>query len=273
MKILCQEIDANFLSPEEISYFNQFANQDLDLQEIWQLMDQAWDEVGAGYTPAETEAVGIFYDHPVWLLNGIFTECDPTSAQHRENIAKWIATLQPDLVADFGGGYGSLGRKIADLCPKTEVKIVEPHPRELAKHLAKQYSNLEYTPKLPQNADIVIAQDVLEHIPDPLDVFGELLKATKVGGRVITANCFRPVIKCHLPETFHFRYSFKWIAPKLGCNYKGTVPSVRHAEVFRKTDQKVRWSQARRLEKLSRFMFPIIETTKPVLKAVRSLKR
>lgn len=273
MKLLCQEIDPKLLTTQELNYLSQFVDKDLDLQTIWQLMDQAWEECGAGYTEAQIKAVDVFYEHPVWLLNGIFTECDPASQQHREGIAEWIAESEPNLVADFGGGYGSLVRKIANYSPNTKVQIVEPYPSKLATHLARPYPNIEYVSKLPNNADVVIAQDVLEHLPDPLSIFSKLLEAAKIDGYILTANCFRPVIKCHLPETFHFRYSFQLIAPNLGCNYIGKLPKVPHVEIYRKTAHDSNWSKARTLESLSRLAFPILEITKPIFKPLLKLKR
>ncbi|MCS6791352.1 MAG: class I SAM-dependent methyltransferase [Oscillatoriaceae bacterium SKW80] len=233
IKILEQDVNTEHLNHDELLYLNQFVDQKtLSLEELWQLMAQAWENLGAGYTENHQEAVAKFYASPVWLLNGIFTEWDPQSKQHREKIAEWVANIRPNLVVDFGGGYGSLGRKIAANCPNTDVKIVEPYPRKAALALAEQYTNLEYVAQLPKNIDVLIAQDVLEHVLDPLATFYTLLEAVRVGGYVITANCFYPVIKCHLPVNFHFRYTFALIVTQLGCDYLGTLPGVNHAQIF-----------------------------------------
>ena len=250
MRILCLDIPGDVLSEKELQYLQQYREENLDVKKIWHLMDLEWDRCGAGYGNDRSEAINKFYDSPVWLLNGIFTECDPESAQHRELIADWVATQKPNLVVDFGGGYGALARKIAQRCPNTKVVIVEPHPTALAKKLAKAYENLGFATSLPENVDLIIAQDVLEHVPDPLAVYNKLLQSTRENGLLVTANCFYPVIKCHLPSTFHFRYSFHLIAPLLGCKYIGNVPSVNHAQVFEKIkSKKTNWKKIRLIER------------------------
>ena len=268
MRILCQDIDSQILDLQELNYLSSFCGKDLKIEDIWKLMDEEWDNCSAGYRQDDEVAVSLFYASPVWLLNGIFTECDFLSNQHRESISQWVAKIEPHLVVDFGGGYGSLARKIAATCLKAEVKIVEPYPNKIAKHLAEPYKNLEYIPKLPESADVMVAQDVLEHVSDPLNVFSQLLDSTKVGGYVITANCFYPVMKCHLPHVFHFRYSFRFIAPMLGCDYIGTLPDANHVQIFRKNDRKKKWRQTRIFEKMSYFIFPIFEVSKSILKPV-----
>lgn len=266
IKILDQDVNSDHLNHDELLYLNQFVGQKtLSLENLWQLMDHTWENLGAGYTENHQEAVAKFYASPVWLLNGIFTEWDPQSKQDREKITEWVANIRPNLVVDFGGGYGSLGRKIAANCPNTDVKIVEPYPRKAAKALAEQYINLEYVAQLPKNIDVLIAQDVLEHVLDPLASFYTLLEVVQVGGYVITANCFYPVIKCHLPINFHFRYTFALIVKQLGCDYLGTIPGVNHAQIFRKNNIKSNFYSLRQLEKISKIIFPMIEASKPLL--------
>ena len=280
MRILGMDVPEQALSSDELAYLSQLQGRDLHLAEIWELMDRAWESAGADHAETDKQAVSQFYASPVWLLNGIFTEYDTESKHHRDDIANWLAQHAFDLIFDYGGGFGSLARKIATLCPDTQVQVVEPFPRKLAQGLAEHFPNLTFVPTMSGNADCIIAQDVLEHISDPLAVFGQLLDHVKVGGYVITANCFYPVIKCHLPQTFHFRYTFRHIVPSLGCRYVGTIPGVRHAQIFLKTDSRPDWYKARQQEHLSRrvalLLHPIVEPGKllvrPLWKMLQGLK-
>lgn len=52
------------------------------------------------------------------------------------------------------------------------------------------------------------ATDVFEHVSDPLQLVYETAQHLRVGAQYLIANCFFPVIRCHLPQTFHFRYSW-----------------------------------------------------------------
>lgn len=267
IKILCQDIEEQLLEQEELDYLKNYAvAKNLKLEDIWKLMDQVWDNCSAGYDEEHEQAISQFYASPVWLLNGIFTEYDTVSKRHRISIAQWVKKQNPELVADFGGGYGSLARNIANICSDTRIKIVEPYPKKIALNLATQFPNLEYIKSITDLYDITIAQDVLEHVPDPLELFFKLLDSTKIGGYVITANCFYPVIKCHLPQTFHFRYSFKYIVPLLGCEYVGTIPGASHAQIYKRNKNLPDWNQVKKLEVISRLLFPALETGKKTKK-------
>lgn len=270
MRILHTEIPDQALTRDESVYLSQFQGRDLQLAQVWELMDQAWERIGAGYAESDKEALAKFYASPVWLLNGLFTEYDSDSKRHRDGIADWLGKNGFDVVLDYGGGYGSLARKIADLSPKTQVRVVEPFPRKLALAISSEFHNLTFVSALSGHADCIVAQDVLEHVADPLDVFGQLLNHVHVGGFVVTANCFYPVIKCHFPQTFHFRYTFRHIVPSLGCRYVGAIPGVRHAQIFQKTDVNPNWHKARRQERLSkscaRFVHPVVEPLKVLVR-------
>ena len=281
MRILCMDIPEEELADDELAYLSQFQGKDINLTEMWKLMDQAWKNAGASYAEADMDAVSKFYALPVWLLNGIFSECDAESKYIRERIADWLAERSFNTVIDYGGGYGALARKIASLCPDTQVNVVDPFPRRFAQVLSKKYKNLAFIPTMSQNADCIIAQDVLEHVVDPLNVFAQLLENVKTGGYVITANCFYPVIDCHLPQTFHFRYTFRHIVPSLGCRYVGAVTGVRYAQVFQKIEAKPDWHRARWKEHLSKKFSPILNfvvepgknLVRPLWKMLRRMNR
>ena len=48
--------------------------------------------------------------------------------------------------------------------------------------------------------DFVIASHVLEHVEDPLIVLSIMIDSVRINGYLVIANCFYPVIKCHLPH-------------------------------------------------------------------------
>lgn len=250
----CKEVHAA-LTAEQADYLLEHWDALADVDAIWACMDDEWDRTCAGYGPDDRMQIGQFYASPVWLLNGIFTQADPESRQHRMAIADRVATLEPSHIVDFGGGFGSLARTIRDRCPEARIEIIEPFPTQLAKALAAK-SGVQYDAALPKGADVILAQDVLEHVTDPLDLFGQLLSALDPGGTIITANCFHPVIKCHYPGALHFAFTFRHIAPFLGCRFVGFVPGADHAEIFEKTARQANWPLARSLEKASRLAYP-----------------
>jgi len=246
------------LNADEADYLAHHARDGMPVEEVWQLMDQAWDELGAGFGPGDSDALAAFYKSPVWLLNGFFVEYDPKSLAHREAIAQWAVVGSPATVVDFGGGFGALARRIAMRLPASTVTVVEEYPNPLALHFARRHANLKYSRALPESCDLMIAQDVLEHVLSPLKVFQQLAHGTRVGGHIVTANCFEPLIKCHYRGTFHLRFTFRHIAPSLGCKYVGTIVNAPHAQIFKRTDKQIDERKAARLEKISRTLYPIL---------------
>ena len=50
--------------------FNGFPN----LEQIWRLIDEVWTELGCDQYKMDDEKIILFYQHPVWILNGFFIE-------------------------------------------------------------------------------------------------------------------------------------------------------------------------------------------------------
>lgn len=258
MEIFGIHLDDDLLSSSDLGYLKRWSNTlPPPVEEIWAALDIAWDESWAHRVSHESDAMRLFYDHPVWLLNGVFTEVDEASIGHREAIANDVAARQPDVVCDFGGGFGALARRMAGLMPMTRIAVVEPYPRPVALALAKPYSNLAYVSELPAHTDVVIAQDVLEHVPNPIDLTAKLISQLKSNGVFIAANCFQPVIKCHLPETFHLLQTFRHCVAPLGLDFDRTIAGAPHAEIFLRNSRSPNLSRAHRREWASRQIAPI----------------
>lgn len=210
--------DLALITPEEQRWlagiFKRFGGYP-SLEELWAVMDEPWRELNCD--PEVMDArIGTFYAHPVWLLNGLFIEQHAQSLDNRRGFTDWVAAQSPRRVADYGGGFGGLARMIGAACRTAEVEVIEPHPHPLAIERARRSPNVRYRPALDGEYDILIATDVFEHVPDPLGLAAETAAALKPGGRYLIANCFQPVILCHLPQTFHFRHSWDGALRALG---------------------------------------------------------
>jgi hypothetical protein len=223
------------------------------LVELWRLMDEQW-QVHQCDPNLMDERVIAFYRHPVWLLNGLFIEQDPESLSHRRAFADWVFSQMPARVADFGGGFGGLARLIGAECPAAQVDVVEPHPHAAAIALAATSSNVSYRPTLKGPYDIVIATDVFEHVPDPIGLAAETAAELRVGGYYLMANCFQPVIQCHLPQLFHLQIGWDAAMEAMGLQPLG---QVHYGRVYRRCgalDQ----SAARKMEALARRVFSVV---------------
>ena len=244
------DTDRCWLEATSRRFYGRYPN----LEEIWQLMDEVWDDLRCD-TESLDQRVTSFYQHPVWLLNGLFIEQHELSLENRRDFTAWVAAQNPRRVADYGGGFGTLGRMIGAACPRAAVDIIEPHPHPAAIERAAEAENVRYHAELTGEYDVLIATDVFEHVSDPLALVVATARHLRPGGRYLLANCFWPVIKCHLPQTFHFRHS--WDAALAAM---GLLPSERVCygrAVDRQGDLVMK--AARLVEKRSRWVFPWID--------------
>lgn len=246
------------LTPSEQEYlksvFDRFGGYP-DLEQIWSLMDEPWIELNCDPLNMD-ERVTAYYQHPVWLLNGLFVERHELSLENRRRFTQWIVDQTPQRVADFGGGFGGLARLIGEALPNAQVEVVDPHPHPAAIALAANTPNVRFVPELTGEYDILIATDVFEHVPDPIGLTAKTAEHLRIGGQYLIANCFAPVILCHLPQLFHFNASWDGVMQAMGlqpeekvvygrsyrCKGSLNVPAAREkAECSRKIYPIVSW--------------------------------
>ena len=60
-----------------------------------------------------------------------------------------------------------------------------------------------------------------------------MIKSVKTGVYLVIANCFYPVIKCHLPQNFHLKYTFNQFTKMLGLEVIGLLEDS-HATIYKK---------------------------------------
>lgn len=243
------------------------------LTDLWHMMDMVWSEIGCDAMPLKYDKLSQFYSHPVWLLNGFFVEQDAESRGHRQAISQWIHQ-QSDLFAvlDYGGGFGTLARCIADTNPTLSVDIFEPHPHRIAQQRIASYPTVQFVDVLDQTYDCLISTDVLEHVPEPLQTFAGMIDHVRLSGYLVIANCFHPVIACHLPCTFHLRYTFNQFAQLMGLEKVGPCPGS-CATVYRKMQQQPwNWTTLRRWETASKLLYGLVAPARYVSRRSRGLK-
>ena len=119
------------------------------LEQIWYLMDSVWDNLELDNENLDLEKLQEFYMHPVWLLNGLYTETDNESIAHRKKLSNWVRS-KPEIqkIVDVGGGIGFLARTIASDTPTSEIKILEPFPSSYAARVIENRKNKEFKNKI-----------------------------------------------------------------------------------------------------------------------------
>ncbi len=236
------------------------------LESIWSLMDLAWEENQCDYSKLNGDNINNFYSHPVWLLNGLFIEQHPDSLKHREIFTDEIVMNNPLSVCDYGGGYGGLARMIAKSSARIAVDLYDPYPHRSSLKLSSLFDNLRHVNQLKGPYDVMVATDVFEHVIDPLLEVEKTARHLKVGGKYLIANCFYPVIKCHLPCTYHFRNTFSTILAEMNLQPLRTVV---YGTLFEKKGDVLVTPRIRKLEKKSRIKFAFNE----LMETFRKLRR
>ena len=236
-----------------LSVFERFQGYP-SLQQLWQLMDDQWQAHGCNPLQMD-ERVSAFYRHPVWLLNGLFIEQDPQSLSHRHAFTTWVTQQSPTRLADFGGGFGGLARFIGAALPQASVEVVDPHPHPAAMALAADTPNVRFVPELTGDYDVLIATDVFEHVPDPIALAARTASHLRIGGRYLIANCFAPVISCHLPQLFHLSIGWDQAMREMGLQ---PLEKVQYGRAFGRTGELDK-EAARRAEEFARRVYPWVQ--------------
>lgn len=256
MKSVIPSLVLKELNPNEIAWlentFSRFNHQYPSLEELWSLMDEVWRELNCDSSVID-DRITKFYNHPIWLLNGLFIEQHEISLMYRRIFTEWVFLHSPQRVADYGGGFGTLARMIGRALPDTTVEVIEPHPHPAAVALANETLNVRYCQELTGNYDLIIATDVFEHVPDPLCLVFQTAEHLKPHGYYLIANCFHPVILCHLPQTFHFQFTWNTALKKMGLL---PIEPVAYGYAFQR-DEKLSLDNARIVEQESIKLFKL----------------
>ncbi len=235
--------------PAVEAFLTLFGTDSPSLDQIWAALDFVWDSIGLDQRRPDAASMDLFYAHPVWLLNGLFIEQHEESLLYRSAFTDWVASRRPGRVADFGGGFGTLGRMIARRLPEAAVEIVEPYPRKEGLRASVDVPNLSFQPALSGTYDVLIATDVFEHVVDAVGLLFAIEQHMRHGGALLAANHFRPSIKCHLPMTFHLEHSWDVFTALAGFRRTGTVA---YGSVYEKQRVAAPLARVRRFEAWSR---------------------
>lgn len=232
MRLWGEDIPDELLDTTQREYLEHYAGSPLpEVAEVWRLLDAVWHEMSMN-AYSDDAIMARYYSHPVWMLNGVFTASDPESRTHRDAIADWIATQGVRRIADFGGGGGHLAKTLAERLPYAQIDVIEPYPSPLGCYRTRSHPGIRWLEQPEDSYDAVIAQDVLEHVRDPVALTQRLCESLTPSGYLVLANCFYPVIRCHLPQLFFLRHTFDWVVRPLGLRRQGAIPGADHIAIY-----------------------------------------
>lgn len=274
LRVWDEDLPFELLSGPAGEYLRTVPGERPKLNWLWEEMDRVWDELSLDNNARnDQEALGEYYSHPVWILNGIFSASDPISTDHRVSIATFLREKGKTKIADYGGGFGALAQAISRASPDADISIIEPFPSRVGINRLSHERRIRFLPKLENGSyDAVVAQDVLEHVEDPVKLAFEIAAGLQDGGLAIFANSFFPVIKCHLPCTFHLRHTFSFVMRRMGLEFLGNVSGASHAQIFLKTHTPS-LPRARSAEGISRRLGPWLNRGSDLALRIRDFAR
>ena len=200
----------------------------------------------------------------------MFIEQHALSMQHRAAISDWITARNIKSVVDYGGGFGTLARLIARKNTECTINVYEPHPNEVFIQKTRNFHNIKIVKSL-HICDCLVCTDVLEHVDNPLSLFSEMVNSVSKNGYLIIANNFTPIIKCHLPHTFHLRYTFNLFAKVMGLTKIGPLKGS-HATIFKKENPfDYNLNTMKKYENLSIMFFTMFQKILPIFRAIKSI--
>jgi len=117
----------------------------LELEDMWNILDIVWDEIGCNSKILDKTKISKFYSHPVWVLNGIFIDNHKDSLNNRYIISNYIKRNNNiSKILDFGGGWGTLARIIANDNPQKDIDIYDEYPNKYAIEKCLKYKNVNF---------------------------------------------------------------------------------------------------------------------------------
>jgi len=177
----------------EIYLKNFDKNNPPKVDDIWNIMNQVWDDMGVDNKYYDSEQLSKYYSHPVWFLNGLFIEIDQESTNNRKSIAGYFKNKENLKILDYGGGFGTLAKEIAKITPSSKVGIYEPYASKYAYKNIQEFKNIKIVNNLKENYyDVLVNTDILEHVEKPIELIAIYNKCIKKGGMLISHWNFTP---------------------------------------------------------------------------------
>lgn len=271
LTVFGEKIDTSVINSDAQQYLQSLPAELPSVEWIWSEMNRVWQDQGLdNRVSLDKQDIGRYYSHPIWLVNGIFTALDKESVRHRQAIRQFLDRNGLNQIADYGGGSGVLANIITEN-ENTTVDIIEPYPADFYVNKYQHNHQINYIPDFAHHDyQAVIAQDVLEHVENPVKTAFTIASHARNHGYLIFANCFYPVIECHLPRTFYLRHTFPLIMKAMGLTYLGRMSEANHVQVFQK-NKPINLDRALIAARLAKLVAPPLQLAEKWVRWVRSL--
>jgi SAM-dependent methyltransferase len=155
-----------------------------------------------------------------------FPDLEAKRAALRATVAALAPTGRPVQVLEAGGGDATH----FDFLASAEFTVVDLSPEQLARNAyakTKLQADLQTFSAYPTAYDLVAANDVLEHLPEPDKALDILIRQVKPGGMMVLAGpdpkSFKGLITKFTPHGFHV-WVYRRLAGYADAGKPGHVP-------------------------------------------------
>lgn len=184
---------------------------------------------------------GLYYEIVSDPYSTAFSEWSLRLARSRLNlISSMVGIAETSRVLDVGGGNGLFGKALAELSDTIEYDVVEPDNDvrvQLGSQVRVSHRSLDCIEK--RYYDLVILNQVLEHVRSPIDFLSDICSAVKSGGYIFIDvpykdHLYKPSLEPHI--LFWGRESMNTLFNQVGlktvfCNTVG-MPTSQAARFF-----------------------------------------
>lgn len=205
----------SLLSDEEIE-------NGIDIDRNQELLNEVYDkEVTVSQRHKDfSNQVNKYYNHPIWLINGIWHESSNIAINDRLCPVELICENKPKRTLDLGGGIGTVARLISLKLPFVNIDIVDiSELKKFTKQYLKEYKNISILKEPSGPYPAIISTEVLEHCIDPIKEVIRINRLLKRDGIFVATWCFTNVCKCHIVKNFYMKDIFDKLTIQLGFKF------------------------------------------------------
>lgn len=206
-----QKEKINRIVDERVFHIAEFSGQ--TVEEVEELMTISGDKIKDKWDRTHHEGVKKFYENLDEYIYNLAHSSASGSPWRLEYLVRIIGPyVSPRCkFLDFGAGLGEVGLYFSEQCNVYSLDVNGNTQKFARFHAGKYDTNMNFINEIgnEEGFDIITAQDVLEHIQQPMDVVRDIYHALKPGGKFITSGFwFGPDGRLHLNENIQYMQSF-----------------------------------------------------------------
>ncbi len=196
---------------ERVPHISSYTN--LPVNKVMEIMKNSGDRMKTKWDNTNEQGVKRFYEELDEYIYNLAYSSASGSPWRLEYLIRIVGPhiKQECHLLDFGAGLGEVGIYFSNKCLVTSLDVNGKTQQFAKYHAEKLNSSIQFVNQInrKESFDVVSAQDVLEHIENPMVVVKQIYDSLKSGGKFITSGFwFNPNGRWHLDENIKYRNTF-----------------------------------------------------------------